>query len=91
MTVTTGRSTAHSVDVDSQLVDLSSPSLRIDVVGTYPPTRCGIATYTESLRRSLASGETDVEVVRVLQEGDEDTDSSASDLMDRSDRDQSIE
>lgn len=77
MTAMTGRSTAHSVDVDRQVVDLSSPSLRIAVVGTYPPTRCGIATYTASLRRSLASEETDVDVVRVLQEGDEDTDSPA--------------
>lgn len=77
MTAITGRSTTHSVDVDSQVVDLSSSPLRIAVVGTYPPTRCGIATYTASLRRSLASEKTDVDVVRVLQEGDEDTDSPA--------------
>lgn len=75
MTAITGRSTAHSVNVDSQVVDLAAPSLRIAIIGTYPPTRCGIATYTESLRRSLASEETDVDVVRVLQEGDEDADS----------------
>lgn len=77
MTAITGRSTTQSVDVDRRVVDPASPSLRVAIIGTYPPTRCGIATYTESLRRSLASEELGVDVVRVLQDGDEDTDSPA--------------
>ncbi|MBI5089725.1 MAG: glycosyltransferase, partial [Actinobacteria bacterium] len=40
------------------------------VVGTYPPTQCGLATYTDHLRGAMTTRGWDVGVVRLTQPGD---------------------
>lgn len=59
----------------STLCRESSPGLRVALVGTYPPTRCGIATYTASLREALSPHAAAVEVVRLVTPGDDPADS----------------
>jgi glycosyltransferase involved in cell wall biosynthesis len=41
------------------------------MVSTYPPTRCGIATFSESLAKGLRTWGKEVDIVRLIQEGDE--------------------
>lgn len=44
---------------------------RLALVGTYPPTRCGIASFTASLRTALLeAGASRVDVVRVVEAGE---------------------
>lgn len=46
----------------------AGPTRRLALVGTFPPTRCGIATFTASLAASLAAiGEQPPTVVRVIE------------------------
>jgi polysaccharide biosynthesis protein PslF len=40
------------------------------LIGTYPPTECGIATYTANLRSGLDQAGLDCRVVRVMARGD---------------------
>lgn len=40
------------------------------VVGTAPPTRCGLATYTHSLSTALASTDLNVRILRVLDDNE---------------------
>ncbi len=49
------------------------PALRVGMVGTYPPTECGIATFTRNLRAAIGEQrpEWQLPVVRLLE--DEDT------------------
>lgn len=61
------------------LLDLPEPDQwpcrRVALVGTYPPTTCGIASYTANLRKALAAASEDegiFAVVRMLQDGEED-------------------
>ena len=44
----------------------SSPSLRWAMVSTYPPTPCGLATFTHSLVSGMSSLGSEVDVVRVV-------------------------
>jgi polysaccharide biosynthesis protein PslF len=38
---------------------------RLGILGTYPPTRCGIATFSAALADGLAANDADVQVVRI--------------------------
>ena len=46
---------------------------RLVLVGTYPPTECGLATFTANLRGALQSAEPQsiVDVVRLVREVDD--------------------
>ncbi len=45
---------------------------RFAILSTYPPTRCGIATFTESLATALVEpGGPPVQIVRVLDSAEE--------------------
>jgi glycosyltransferase involved in cell wall biosynthesis len=48
-----------------------SDPIRVGIVSTYPPTRCGIARYTSALVSHLGQGAPDLEVdiVRVIDDG----------------------
>lgn len=50
----------------SSVADRSPGAPTIGLVGTYPPTKCGIATFTASLGRALATLDTPVGVVRCV-------------------------
>lgn len=43
--------------------------MKLALIGTYPPTRCGIATFTSDVSASLLGAGIDVEIVRVLPDG----------------------
>ena len=43
-------------------------ALRITLLGTFPPTRCGIATFTESLIAPMAATGAHVDVVQVVEQ-----------------------
>ncbi len=47
--------------------------MHVAIVGTYPPTRCGIATFTADVEQALSAAGTDVTVIAVAL-GGEDTD-----------------
>ncbi len=57
--------------------------MRIAIVGTYPPTACGIATFTADISHSLGGAGLGVDVVPVIQ-GDETTDATIH--IDKDDR-----
>lgn len=42
--------------------ELAGGAVRIGLVGTYPPTRCGIATFTRSLATAMRTVRPDCEV-----------------------------
>ncbi|HEY7628173.1 MAG TPA: hypothetical protein VH761_13950, partial [Ilumatobacteraceae bacterium] len=42
--------------------------MRVAIVGTYPPTRCGIATFTADVESALSINATEVVVVPVVTE-----------------------
>ena len=46
---------------------------RVLVVGTAPPTRCGLATYTYNLSSAIATQHLDVDILRILDEGESNT------------------
>jgi polysaccharide biosynthesis protein PslF len=50
----------------------SQEALRVAFVGTFPPTQCGLATFTESLVRSISHARPAVEpvIVRLIQPGE---------------------
>jgi len=43
-----------------------NPSNRIALLGTYPPTECGIATFTKSLASAYRANGVDVDIVRLM-------------------------
>ena len=49
------------------------PAQRLGLVSTYPPTLCGLATFTHALRTALAAAGNDVRVVRLRGELRPDT------------------
>ena len=50
--------------------DIAPSDVSMVLIGTYPPTECGIATYTANLRAGLVRAGVDCRVVRVLEPGD---------------------
>jgi glycosyltransferase involved in cell wall biosynthesis len=52
----------------------AEPLQRLLLVGTYPPTECGLATYTANVRAALADRIDRVEVVRLVDARDRPTD-----------------
>lgn len=48
-------------------------AVRVLVVGTAPPTRCGLASYTHNVSNALANQHIDVDILRVLDDGDSTT------------------
>ncbi len=59
-----------TVDHLSARLDLrrssSTDSIRVGLVTTYPPTRCGIGTFSQSLVEAIESPELEVEVIRLV-------------------------
>lgn len=49
--------------------ELAGRGLRVGLVGTYPPTRCGIATFTASLAGALADAGCRIGVVACVEAG----------------------
>ena len=43
-----------------------SPAQRVAIVGTYPPTACGLATYTAHLADALAQGARPPDIIRLV-------------------------
>lgn len=46
---------------------------RVLVVGTAPPTRCGLASYTSNVSNAIANQNLDVDILRVLDDGETGT------------------
>jgi glycosyltransferase involved in cell wall biosynthesis len=46
--------------------DRWSSTLRVGILSTYPPTPCGLATFSAALARSLAAQGAEVHIVRVM-------------------------
>lgn len=45
-------------------------AVEVVLLGTYPPTQCGLATFSHALRRALLGSVSSVEVVRVVERDD---------------------
>lgn len=66
MTVVLPSAPAGRADTTASIAGHATESTAIGLVGTYPPTKCGIATFTASLARGLASRGAAVGVVRCV-------------------------
>ena len=44
--------------------------MKVTLLGTYPPTQCGLATFSHALRRAFLGSASSVEVVRVVEHED---------------------
>lgn len=46
----------------------SNGTIRVGLVTTYPPTRCGIGTFSKSLVQSLDASEFEIDIVRLVED-----------------------
>ena len=61
----------------ARLPDARRACESVVLVGTFPPTECGIATYTANLRDGLEACGLDSKVLRLVDDADIDSDTDA--------------
>jgi glycosyltransferase involved in cell wall biosynthesis len=62
-------------------VSIAAPGRRFAVVSTFPPTACGIATFSAALAGGMSAHGHDVDAIRIVDEAADSSDHGASPLI----------